>query len=233
MLQIKTVARATTFLCFVAAAGPCMGSNPASSAPSPMAYLSQDELNLAHDTDRIMVDQSVDMTGRSFNLEDWPSKCNAGKLSIPNALGNPCNGAEKETNVGLRNIRITGLVLVVDRNEWPWNLLDRQYNILSLEVEAEKIVVRTDLNLPSTNLTLHADKIIFESNGILNVSPINYVTQPIFDQKKNQSMPGSDGLPGSSISIAAASIEIVGPTNKAHLVATGGKGQQGGAGWGS
>lgn len=115
-----------------------------------------------------------------------------------------------------------------------WKGLNNLENIRSLAIEADKVVVRSKLSLPRTDLTIKAINLVFESGGSIDVSPRSFFVQPAACLSSScHANDGADGEPGGNITILAENISFPpDPTVGPRLIANGGRGQNAGAGFG-
>ncbi|MGI4992492.1 hypothetical protein ACRXCV_07675 [Halobacteriovorax sp. GFR7] len=124
---------------------------------------------------------------------------------------------------GLRHIKISGIKIVITRDSRIGKLLQNSYDLKSLELNAQEIVIDMTLNLPSTNVAINAKKLKF--NYLSKI-----ITTPSF---MTDSAPQfGDGLHGATAGTISLNIEefeyeknYIGP-----FVMIGGEGQAAGVG---
>lgn len=191
-----------------------------------VATLTLAELSLASDQAYQQTDVVESLTPAFFNGLNWP-------------LQNESN----ETS-GLRSVRISGQILIIDNTKLPWSSLNNQKNIQSLIVEADTIVVLSEFKVPSAQIKLVADRVILETSGRIDVTPVSPGSlQPAFGRDRSNQViknksgeeiayDGKDGADGSMIAVYARKMEIRGDANSTRFVARGGNGEWAGQGKG-
>jgi len=111
---------------------------------------------------------------------------------------------------------------------------DDNANVSELSVFAEKVIVRSPLWLPQTNVTIYAQDLKFEDKAgspiaTIKTTPVDYsrAADPATGDM-TQGKDGAPGLPAGSLFLHIQSIDVT-STNKRFLL-TGGRGQAGGQG---
>jgi hypothetical protein len=129
-----------------------------------------------------------------------------------------------------RDIVIAGKEIVIDANN-KYNslyaILNEQYNIRSLSLQAEIVTIRSPLRLPQTNVTIYARDLNFEKDdsnslGLISTVPRDYISSAGPKQE------GGRGLEAGNITIFAQ--KIVSGGSGPRFILNGGQGQQGGPG---
>lgn len=190
-------------------------------------YLTAEEARLAVDPAYMILKTQTDYSSNTFNLTAWPKKCS----QEPSAIY-PCPKDNPSEMQGLRDITYSGQVAIIDSKEEPWIFLDNKRDIRSLVIEADKIIIRSRLNLPSTKIQLNAEKVIVEDDGVLDVTPADMgAIRPAYKEGMSVASDGINGIDGSEIVIHADSLEVLGHS-KERFIAKGGAGQGAGEGRG-
>jgi hypothetical protein len=138
----------------------------------------------------------VNFTGL-FNGITWPLKPDDAQCSSNAKLSKVCENTSDPLSNNLRDIKIAGSVFVIDDSPL-WQSLSGVENIRSLVIEADKVVLRTKLSLPGTNLTINAIDVVIESGGSMDLTPDSYFVQPAACLSSTCKAPndGVDGQPG-------------------------------------
>ncbi|EPZ50058.1 hypothetical protein M902_1208 [Bacteriovorax sp. BAL6_X] len=107
------------------------------------------------------------------------------------------NGNETRLNhrnfeKGLRHIKISGIKLVITRDSRIGKLLQNSYDLKSLELNAQEVVVDMSLDLPSTNVVINAKKLKFNNLSSIITTP-SFVTDsaPQFGDGQHGASAGS------------------------------------------
>lgn len=191
-------------------------------------YLTLEEARLAEDQAYMVLSTQNDLRTTNFNFTSWPKKCSTEANAIY-----PCPKDNPAQMQGLRDLRITGQVFIIDAQKAPWFLMNNKKDIRSLVIEADKIIIRSRLYLPSTKVQLIADKIIIEEGGSLDVTPADMgAIRAPYKEGKVVGDDGANGIDGSEIAVYAEELEVLGDQNTARLIANGGAGQGAGGGRG-
>ena len=130
---------------------------------------------------------------------------------------------------GTRSVEIAGKVLVFDDQE-NRQLLQRfngHEDIKSLNIYAEKVIVRTRLKLPSTEVHIYAEELRFEDVGTtvsaIDTTPVSLTIKP------NQFENGKHGLKAGDIHVLVDNFYSQ-DNRGGRFIQNGGKGQDGGPG---
>lgn len=125
---------------------------------------------------------------------------------------------------GVREIKITGLEIILSPGHPNgfYERLHQKRDIKRLIIEAKKLIIKGNLELPQTELRIDVENLTFTSNGALNTTP-----RPRPGQGANRKQ-GRQGLHASAIFLKADQVHV--PNNQARIIARGGRGQRGGPG---
>jgi hypothetical protein len=169
-----------------------------------------------------------------FNGITWPLKAGDPQCTTSAKPSKVCGSTTAPLSSNLRDIKIAGSVFVIDDNPL-WQGLNGVENIRNLVIEADKVVIRTKLSLPGTNLTINAVNVVIDDGGSIDLTPASYFVQPTacLSTTCKAANDGVDGQPGANLTISAENISL--PTSKPaspQLIVNGGRGQNAGAGFG-
>lgn len=141
------------------------------------------------------------------------------------------NGSKR---VSLRDVEISGREVILDNVGLAEPYLGNA-DLLSLTVYAERVVVRSPVRFPQTNVTIYAKTLVFEDrpeadNSYIDTSPLSYTVLP---QNASESLDvgesGKPGLKAGDITLYVATIVSGGEHTRFKM--RGGDGQKAGKGW--
>ncbi|WP_412470056.1 MULTISPECIES: coiled-coil domain-containing protein [unclassified Halobacteriovorax] len=124
---------------------------------------------------------------------------------------------------GLKFARLSGIKLIIDDGNKFDDYLSNQYDLKELIIDAKEIVINSKIWLPSTNITINAEKLIIGPTGQISTTP-----SFISDGAKVYT-DGKAGANAGNIHLNIAKLEIQGP-KRAVFNLVGGKGQDAGLG---
>ncbi len=133
----------------------------------------------------------------------------------------------------LHNVQIVGETVTIE----PGNsngLYEAYFNgdrrdLQSMEVIAQKIIIGAPLRLKETDVTLWAQELRFESNGVIKTTP-EEMTQSA-GVNGGGGLPGEDGLPAGNITLNIGKLTTDNTNSReVRFDLTGGRGQPGGPG---
>ena len=128
------------------------------------------------------------------------------------------------------NIRIVGESVVLQQGHE--NGLYEAYcdgarrDLRSVEILAERVVVRSPVRWKQTDVTIRARELVFEGDGQIKTTPEEKLTSAGTDSKGGK--PGVDGLPAGNLILDVGGVEEDAPGLRFDL--SGGRGQPGGPG---
>jgi hypothetical protein len=132
-----------------------------------------------------------------------------------------------------RTIQIAGSTLVFDDADTNHLLtnFNGQFDVKRLDIYAEKVIVRTQIKLPGTELHIHAEELRFEDTG---AAPSSIDTSPRSLAQRAGSAnttgePGENGLKGGDAYVYVKTFTSD-QNRTGRLILRGGNGQQGGLG---
>lgn len=120
-------------------------------------------------------------------------------------------------------VNLTGLEYHMNIEDPLWKSLSLGL-ISELNIEADTLVVESEIHFPSTKLSIKAQRIIFKTNALIDLTPN---ANKLSAQAKSQN--GSDGLNAPDVFIDSPEIVVEDPT-KAIIISKGGRGQDPGPG---
>jgi hypothetical protein len=170
--------------------------------------------------------------GRAEPLSIEKPRCEETESVHTYAPGKPVmrfNGRIPESGapLKLRKVRITGETVVFDKTDDKSRLFERfngKDDIEAMEIVALKLVVRSRLHLPQTDIVVYAKEVLFETGeGCLCTTPLKKPGRP------GMSEDGMAGTDAGKITLHVAEFHSV-PEGVERLDLTGGDGQDGGEG---
>ncbi len=142
------------------------------------------------------------------------------------ALREPLN---LQTNF-LHNVQIIGETVEIESRHANglYEAYANRGDIKSMELIAEKVVVRSPLRLKQTAVTIRARELVFEANGKILTTPEENLA-PALSNDLIGGFDGTNGLPGGDVVLRVANFSNA-TTNQIVFDLTGGHGQPGGRG---
>lgn len=163
---------------------------------------------------------------------------------VPKMNNIPLGQANKDgQKTYAQEIRVSGIVIEMDASRFPFQAYSCDtlgqkdstclYNIRSLTVEANKIIVKGYHKFRQTNVQLVADEVVFEKDAVIDVTPLGFSNNPNILPTDSPALKGNDGQVGEasgSVQINAGQMFIKGDLNTPRIIANGGPGQNAGLG---
>lgn len=130
-----------------------------------------------------------------------------------------------------KSIEMTGVEVVLDSNNHPFSGVNKGVSIKSLTVDADRIIVQSNIKLEQALVKLNAREIIFEKNGLINVSGEKNSLHA--STSEESSISTHNGLKGYNSGIVEMNVDVLrvkGDANITRIVLNGGQGQAAGEG---
>jgi predicted nucleic acid-binding Zn-ribbon protein len=130
----------------------------------------------------------------------------------------------------VRNVQVVGDEVVIEAGH-PNGLFEAYCNgdrrdIQSLEIIADRVLIRSAARLKQTAVTITARELVFEGEGMLKTTPEERISSP--GETASGGADGKDGLPAGDVVLNIGA--LITSSDRPVLDLTGGRGQQGGPG---
>ena len=130
----------------------------------------------------------------------------------------------------VRNVQLVGDEVVIEAGHgnglYEAYFTGDRLDIKTMEIIAERVIIRSAARLKQTDVTITARELIFEAEGVLQTTPEERTSSP--GETASGGRNGSDGLPGGDLVLSIGA--LISETGGSNFDLTGGQGQQGGPG---
>jgi len=95
-----------------------------------------------------------------------------------------------------KRVRISGVTLIWDRGADKYGLMAYEgpgvLNLKALELYADRVVIRSPLRFPRTDITIYARELVFEGDGSLDTSPLPFAAPAVSPYKTDKDYPADE-----------------------------------------